>query len=210
MRIKICGLTRREDTEHAQKLGAWALGFIFYSKSLRHITPEKAADIIRYLTTPAIGVFVNQTGDVLEVAKTAGLRGVQLHGDETPEECMSIRKFFSGLVIKAFRPETEKDLGAISAYKGAVDYILIDAAAGTQYGGTGKVANRELAVKAKRFGIPLILAGGLTAENIIDAARYVMPFAVDLSSGVETSPGIKDAAKLNALFKIAKGESHEN
>jgi len=210
MRIKICGLTRREDAEYAQKLGAWALGFVFYPKSPRHIMAAKAADIIRHLKTPAIGVFVNQTEDVLEIAKTAGLKGVQLHGDETPEDCLSIKKSFSGLVIKAFRPETEKDIEVIGAYKGTVDYILIDAAAGAQYGGTGKAANRELAVKAKSFGIPLILAGGLTAENIIDAVQYVSPFAADLSSGVESSPGIKNAAKLDALFKIAKGDNDEN
>ncbi len=208
MLIKICGLTRREDAEQAQKLGAWALGFVFYPKSPRHIVPAKAADIIKHLTTPAIGVFVNQMGDVPEIAKTAGLKGVQLHGDETPEECMSIRKYFSGLVIKAFRPETEKDIEAIGAYKGAVDYILIDAAAGAQYGGTGKAADRSLAIKAKNFGIQLILAGGLSANNIIDAVREVAPFAVDLSSGVESSPGIKDTAKLDALFKISQGENH--
>jgi phosphoribosylanthranilate isomerase len=206
MRIKICGLTRREDAEQAQKLGAWALGFIFYPKSPRHIVPAKAADIIRHLTTPAIGVFVNQMEDVLNIAKTAGLKGVQLHGDETPEECLSIKKSFSGFVIKAFRPETEKDVEAIGAYKSAVDYILIDAAAGAQYGGTGKAADKALAIKAKSFGIPLVLAGGLTATNIIDAVQNVAPFAADLSSGIESSPGIKDAAKLDALFKIAKGE----
>jgi phosphoribosylanthranilate isomerase len=186
------------------------LGFVFYPKSPRHITAAKAADIIQHLTTPAIGVFVNQMGDVLEIAKTAGLKGVQLHGDETPEDCLLIKRSFSGLVIKAFRPETEKDIEVIGAYKDIVDYILIDAAAGAQYGGTGKAADRMLAVKAKSFGMPLILAGGLTAENIVDAARYVSPFAVDLSSGIETSPGIKDAAKLDALFKIAKGDNHEN
>jgi phosphoribosylanthranilate isomerase len=208
MRIKICGLTRREDAEYAQKLGAWALGFVFYPKSPRHITPEKAADIIRHLTAPAVGVFVNQMDDVLKVAKIAGLKGIQLHGDETPEECLSIKKSFSGFVIKAFRPATEEQVEAIGAYKGAVDYILIDAAAGAEYGGTGKAADKALAVKAKKFGIPLILAGGLSADNIIDAVRDVAPFAADLSSGVESSPGIKDAAKLDELFKISQGENH--
>ena len=210
MHIKICGLTRGEDAERAQRLGAWALGFVFYPHSPRHIAPARAADIIQHLTTPAIGVFVNQTDDIPEVARIAGLKGVQLHGDETPEECLSIKKSFSGLVIKAFRPQTDIDIEKITAYKGAVDYILIDAAAGSQYGGTGKAANRTLAIKAKQFGIPLILAGGLTANNIAEAARHVAPFALDISSGVETSPGIKDAVKLDALFRIAKGEKHEN
>lgn len=211
MRIKICGLTRKEDAELAQKLGAWALGFVFYSRSKRYITPEKATDIIQSITTPSIGVFVNQTGDVLNVIKATGLKGVQLHGNETPEECMSIKRSFSGFVIKAFRPKTENDIEAICAYKDTVDYILIDAAVDSQYGGTGKTANWALAAKAGKLDIPLILAGGITADNIIESVQNIAPFAVDLSSGVESVPGIKDALKLNTLFKTSKGgKSHEN
>jgi len=209
MRIKICGLTRKEDAELAQKLGAWALGFVFYSRSKRYITPEKAADIIQHLTTPSIGVFVNQTDDILNITKATGLKSVQLHGNETPEECISIKKSFSGFVIKAFRPKTENDIKAICAYKGTVDYILIDAAVDSQYGGTGKIADWTLAAKAEKIGIPMILAGGITTDNIIESMQRLTPFAIDLSSGVESVPGIKDALKLNTLFKISKGEIHE-
>jgi phosphoribosylanthranilate isomerase len=208
MRIKICGLTRKEDAELAQKLGAWALGFVFYPKSPRHLTSAKAAGIIKHLAAPAVGVFVNQMPDVLNIAGEAGLKGIQLHGDDTPEECLSIKKYFGGFIIKAFRPATEKDIEAIGAYQGAVDYILIDAATGAQYGGTGKTSNWALAAKAAKFGIPLILAGGLSVNNIVEAAKQAGPFALDLSSGAESAPGIKDAAKLNALFKISKGENH--
>ena len=209
MRIKICGLTRKEDAYLAQKLGAWALGFIFYPPSPRYIAPEKAADIIRHLTTPAIGVFVNQIEDVLKIANTAHLKGIQLHGDETPEECRIIKKSFSGFIIKAFRPKTEKDIEAIKTYENIIDYILIDAADGRQYGGTGKTADQTLAAKAEKFGIPLILAGGLTANNIIESIQHVNPFAIDLSSGVESDPGIKDALKIKTLFKISQGGTHE-
>lgn len=210
VRIKICGLTRKEDAESAQKLGAWALGFVFYPKSPRYIAPDKAADIIQHLTTPSIGVFVNQTDDILNITKATGLKGVQLHGDETPEECLSIKKTFSGFVIKAFRPKTENDIDAIRKYKDTVDYILIDAAVNSQYGGTGKIADWVLAAKAGKLDIPLILAGGITADNIIESVQNIAPFAVDLSSGVESVPGIKDALKLNTLFKTSKGEIHEN
>ncbi|MCE9508634.1 MAG: phosphoribosylanthranilate isomerase [Alphaproteobacteria bacterium] len=208
MRVKICGLTRAEDAALAQSLGAWALGFIFYSQSKRHIDAGQAEAIIRALPKPAlaIGVFVNQTDDVPAIAKQAGLGGVQLHGDETPEDCKKIKQNFSGLVIKAFRPKTENDLAAIPAYKGIVDYILLDAAVAGEFGGTGKTTDWALAAKAATLCIPLILAGGLTAENILAANRQVHPFALDLSSGVEISPGIKDTGKLKGLFKAIQGD----
>jgi phosphoribosylanthranilate isomerase len=208
MRVKICGLTRAEDAALAQELGAWALGFVFYPQSKRHIDAGQAATIIQSLPKPvlAIGVFVNQTDEALAIAKQAHLGGVQLHGDETPEDCKKVKQNFSGLVIKAFRPETENDLSAIHSYKGTVDYILLDAAAPGQWGGSGKTTDWALAAKAATFGIPLILAGGLTAENIRAADRQVKPFALDLSSGVEISPGIKDTGKLKGLFKAIQGD----
>jgi phosphoribosylanthranilate isomerase len=212
MRVKICGLTRAEDAALAQELGAWALGFVFYPKSKRYIDPQQAQTIIQTLPNPAraIGVFVNQTDEALAIAKKIPLGGVQLHGDETPEDCKKVKQNFSGLVIKAFRPETEDDLNAIHLYKGAVDYILLDAAAPGQWGGTGKTTDWTLAAKAAEIGIPLILAGGLTAENILAADRQVKPFALDLSSGVEISPGIKDTDKLKRLFRAIQGDEHES
>lgn len=206
MRVKICGLTRKEDAELAQGLGAWALGFIFTPKSKRHITPENAAPIVASLDAPAIGVFVNQTDDAIEIAGKIGLKGIQLHGDETPEECQKARANFSGILIKALRPQNENDLAAIETYKDTVDYVLLDAAAGGQYGGTGHTGDWGIAAKAAAFGIPVILAGGLDAQNIAKACAQVRPYAADLASGVEASPGVKDPGKLKALFSAIKGE----
>lgn len=206
MRVKICGLTRKEDAELAQELGAWALGFIFTPKSKRHITPESAAPIVASLQTPAIGVFVNQTNEAVEIADKIGLRGIQFHGDETPEECQKARAGFDGILIKALRPQNENDLAAIETYKGIVDYVLLDAAAGGQYGGTGHTGDWGIAAKAASFGIPVILAGGLDAHNINAACSQVRPYAADLASGVEASPGVKDPEKLKALFGAIKGE----
>ena len=205
MRVKICGLTRAEDALLAESLGAWALGFIFYAKSPRFIEPAAAKEIIARLQTPAIGVFVNQTAAALRIAAEVGLRGIQLHGDETLEEVKAARAVFNGFLIKAFRLKTEADLAAIADYKGLVDYILIDAAVDGHYGGSGLRADGSLASRAKEFGIPVILAGGLNAENAAAAIAAVQPYAIDLSSGVEATPRIKDHEKMKALFRAAGG-----
>lgn len=209
MRVKICGLTRSEDAAAAQNLGAWALGFIFYPKSKRFISADAAKSIIA--TLPAsrpIGVFVNQTGEAIGIAKDAGLKGIQLHGDETPDDLRRVRAAFSGTLIKALRPRSEANLQAIADYKGLVDYILLDAAVGNEYGGTGHTGDWTLAQKAAAFGIPVIVAGGLGPDNIAAAYAQTKPYALDLSSGVEASPGIKDHAKLQALFANIKGSTH--
>ena len=209
MRVKICGLTRAEDAKAAQELGAWALGFIFYPKSKRFITAEAAKDIIATLPeAQPIGVFVNQTQEAIEIASDTGLKGLQLHGDETPDELRHARGSFDGLLIKALRPKDDIDLGQIGAYKGLVDYILLDAAIGQEYGGTGHTGDWSLAEKATSFGIPVILAGGLGPDNIIAAHAQTNSYALDLSSGVEASPGVKDHAKLQALFATIKGAAH--
>ncbi len=199
-RIKICGLTRLEDAALAQSLGAWALGFIFYPKSKRYISTADAATIIPQLKTQSFGVFVNQTDEALQIAKTIPLAGLQLHGDETPEECRKARAVFPGILIKALRPKTKDDLSLVQDYKGIVDFILLDAAADGHYGGSGMTADWSLVRDAETFGIPVILAGGLTPDNISAAAKSGA-YALDLSSGVEAAPGIKDPAKLKALFE---------
>lgn len=209
MRVKICGLTRAEDAKVAQELGAWALGFIFYPKSKRFITAEAAKDIIAALpSAQPIGVFVNQTQEAINIAAYTGLKGLQLHGDESPDELRHARGSFDGLLIKALRPKDDIDLGQIAAYKGIVDYILLDAAVGQEYGGTGHTGDWPLAEKAAGFGVPIILAGGLHADNILSAHHQTNPYAADLSSGVEASPGVKDHAKLQALFATIKGAAH--
>lgn len=209
MRVKICGLTRAEDAKAAHDLGAWALGFIFYPKSKRFITAQDAKNIISALpASQPVGVFVNQTDEAIGIAKNAGLKGIQLHGDETPDDLRRIRATFSGTIIKALRPKTEADLQAIDDYRGLADYILLDAAVGNEYGGTGHTGDWSLAQKAATFGIPIIVAGGLGPDNINAAHAQTSPYALDLSSGVEAAPGIKDHAKLQALFAHIKGSTH--
>jgi len=205
MHVKICGLTRLEDALLAENLGAWALGFIFYPKSVRHVTRDAARTIVPQLKTPAIGVFVNQTAEALEIVKDTPLRGLQLHGDETPDDCRHVRDNFGGLLIKAFRLRETADLAKIPAYHGIVDYILIDAAVEGHYGGSGTLADQSLAIAAKEFEIPIILAGGLNPANAAAAIQAVRPYAIDLASGVEAAPSIKDPEKMKALFAAAGG-----
>src|SRR6218665_1728490 len=151
VRIKICGLTRAEDATAAQAAGAWALGFIFYPKSKRFITIDAAAGVIPP-DAQNIGVFVNQMQDVNTAIKALPLSGVQLHGDETPDDARALRRIFDGKIIKAFRLKTTGDLHAIAAWQGAADYALVDAAVDGQYGGTGQTADWALAVAAKEAG----------------------------------------------------------
>lgn len=209
MRVKICGLTRAEDAQAAHDLGAWALGFIFYPKSKRFIRADAAKNIIAALpASQPIGVFVNQTNEAISVAAQAGLKGIQLHGDETPDDLRRVRAAFSGTLIKALRPKFEADLQTIADYKGLADFILLDAAVGNEYGGTGHTGDWSLAQKAAAFGIPVIVAGGLNPDNINAAYAQTNPYALDLSSGVEATPGIKDHTKLQALFANIKGSTH--
>ena len=206
MKVKICGLTRTEDALLAQKLGAWALGFIFYAPSKRYISIEDAQKVITALpdTAQPVGVFVNQMEDIARAITAFPLKGIQLHGDETPADCQILRDLFGGFIIKAFRIKTDDDLAAIEDYENIVDYILIDAAVEGAYGGTGQLANWDLAKRAMGAKKPLILSGGITTDNIAEAASVVAPFALDLAGGVEASAGIKDAQKLEQLFDALK------
>ncbi len=200
IRVKICGITRLEDAMLAISLGADALGFIFYPKSPRYILPEKVKEIIAqlppYVTT--VGVFVNETEEkIKKIVEITGIDMVQLHGEEPPQFCT----LFFPRVIKAFRVKTSDDLFNIGEYKNTVRGILLDTFVKGIPGGTGKTFNWRLAQEAKKFDIPLILAGGLCPENVIEAIEKVKPFGIDISSGVESSPGIKDPNKLKALFE---------
>ncbi len=203
VRIKICGLTRVEDAAAAKAAGAWALGFIFYPKSKRFITMGAAAQAMP-ADAQNIGVFVNQMHDAETAIKTLPLAGVQLHGDETPGDARALRAVFGGIIIKAFRLKTAEDLRAIAAWQDAADYALIDAAVDGHYGGTGQTADWSLATAAKDAGLPLILSGGIDAQNILAAAGAVAPFAFDLAGGVESAPGIKDAKKIKTLFDTSR------
>lgn len=202
-RIKICGLTRTEDALLAQDAGAWALGFIFYPKSKRFITPAAAAKIAP-TDAQTTGVFVNQVPEIAAALDIFPLAAVQLHGDETPADARALRDIFSGKIIKAFRPKSDADLPQIAAWQGLADYVLIDAAIAGHYGGTGQTADWALAARAKDCGIPLILSGGIDADNLLAAQDAVAPFAYDLAGGVEAAPGIKDAAKIKTLFETSR------
>jgi phosphoribosylanthranilate isomerase len=204
VRIKICGITRAEDAQEAARLGADALGFNFWSDSTRYIRPAAAREIIRTLPPllSVVGVFVNATRDeILRVAERCRLHVVQLHGDESPSFCAKLGFPF----IRAIRFEGP---GSLASWDRASGTLLIDAPT-RGYGGSGKTFDWRLlqgATKARR----IILAGGLTAENIARAVRTVHPYGVDVATGVESSPGIKDAARMARFISVARATALES
>ena len=202
IRVKICGITRVADAEKAVELGADALGFIF-AKSPRQITPQKARDITRRISpfVKTVGVFVNERpAKIREIMDFCGLDLVQLHGNESVSSCSEL----APRVIKAFRVQGEKSLLQIAEYKNHVRAILLDAYQKGLNGGTGKTFDWRLAVKAKKTGIPMVLSGGLDADNITEALERVNPFAIDISSGIEKRPGIKDHGRMRAFMRKIK------
>ena len=202
VRVKICGITSAEDARAAVEAGADALGFMFYEPSPRCVTPELVAAIIGELPTHVakVGVFVDaDEAMVRATAATAGLDTLQFHGNESPGYCAR----FELRTIKAFRVKDSESLGQLPDYE--TDAWLLDSHVKGVPGGTGARFNWDLAVEAKRLGRPILLAGGLTPENAADAVGQIAPFGLDVSSGVEASPGRKDAAKVAALIANAKG-----
>jgi phosphoribosylanthranilate isomerase len=200
-RIKICGITRLKDAKVASELGVDALGFVFYGKSPRYIKPEEAAAIIRQLpgSVSAVGLFVNPTQQQIdETLKDCPLDIIQLHGDESVDFCRA-----QALpVMKAVAVSSADDLQDATSYDCA---ILLDARAPAGvFGGTGKSFNWSL-LHSFTHDFPLILAGGLNPENIKQALAVRQWFAVDVSSGVETSPGLKDAGKMEAFVAAVRG-----
>jgi len=201
VRVKICGITSVEDGLAAIDAGADALGFMFYEKSSRHVSVAAAAAIIRELPplVARVGVFVNATASLVrETISQSGIDTLQFHGDEAPEFCSS----FELKYIKAFRVKDEASLAQLGKYPESA--WLLDAFVPGQLGGTGATFNWELAKKAKTLGNPIILAGGLTPENVVRAVQEVKPFALDVSSGVEAAPGKKDAKKMAGFIRLAK------
>jgi phosphoribosylanthranilate isomerase len=205
LRIKICGITNPEDALAAIKYGADALGFVFYSESPRSITPDKAKEIISllppFITT--VGVFVDEkVSDIEKTVQHTGIDIVQLHGSEPPEYCKDIS---SKRVIKAIRIKELTDLEPLKHYRASA--FLLDTYTPDSIGGTGLVFNWEIAIEAKRFG-RIILAGGLTPENIEDAVKMVQPYGIDVASGVEGSEkGKKDHNKLRLFIERARKAS---
>jgi phosphoribosylanthranilate isomerase len=203
VRVKICGITRLEDARLAIELGAHALGFNFYEKSPRCLSPAAAWNIVRKLPAlvSTIGVFVNwDAASVVALANALRLSAVQLHGDETPSLAAACAKHLP--VIKAFCTGAKFSVADLRRYAAASSFLL-DASSPSEgssiYGGTGQLANWKLAAKAAQK-FPVLLAGGLHAENVGEAIVTVRPYAVDVASGVESHPGKKDPAKLRAFF----------
>lgn len=214
--IKICGITRTVDAVFVAQAGADAIGFIFYPPSPRYVTPEQAKAMIDSLPDrkgtvqgirsadifpsarriATVGVFVDETAmRVEEIAAFCGLDLIQLHGNESPDYC---RHFPRERIIKNFALKAPEDLERIRTYD--VRAILVDAYDQNLFGGTGRTSNWALAARAKALA-PLILSGGLHAGNIRDALAAVRPAAVDVNSGVEISPGIKDHDKIKMMIE---------
>ena len=196
LKIKICGITNLDDALAAADAGADALGFNFYKKSPRYIEPEKATEIIAQLPPfmMPVGVFVNEREDrIREIQHKTCIQAIQLHGDESPEFCQR----FENRVIKAFQVKDKESLKVMAHYH--VGAFLLDSYHEALRGGTGATFDWHLAVVAKTFG-KIILAGGLTPENVAEAVKLVQPYAVDVAGGVEKEKGIKDHAKLKKFI----------
>jgi phosphoribosylanthranilate isomerase len=205
VRVKICGITRREDAELAVGHGAWAIGLIFHEPSPRRADLQVAAGIGAELKrrVEVVGVFVNrELSEVAEIADACSLTIVQLHGDEGPAYCDEIRRRTGLRVMKAARVRDAASLQALNAFRN-VDYHLVDAHHPDLFGGTGETFDWDV-LRAHRSKVPLVLSGGLTPENVGEAIRRVHPFAVDTASGTESSPGVKDPAKLTAFFRAVE------
>ena len=201
LKVKICGITNLEDATVAVEAGADALGFMFYEPSPRHVTVEKVAEIVRELPTWVlkVGVFVNPDPDlVMSALGNCALNMLQFHGEESPDFCAS----FGVMSMKAFRVKEAGSLAAMKNYR--TDVFLLDSFVAGQNGGTGEKFNWDLAVEAKKFGKPIFLAGGLTPRNVGQAVYEVRPFGVDVSSGVESSPGKKDHDKIWNFIQAAR------
>jgi phosphoribosylanthranilate isomerase len=204
-RIKHCGITSLEDAHRAAEAGAWALGMIFWPGSPRACDPDEAQLIGAALrrTVNLAGVFVNATLDEIDdMAQLAGLSLVQLHGDEGPAFCTEVARRTGAKVIKATRLRSRAELQAAAAFH--TDFHLLDAHVDGVPGGTGETLDWEL-VRDARLDAPVILSGGLTPGNVADAIAATRPFAVDVASGTELAPGVKDPQKLEAFAAAVRG-----
>jgi len=196
---KICGITNLKDAKVSVENGASALGFIFYEKSPRAISIEKAKSISEQLSESVsrVGVFVNHEKEFIDEAIAEIQLGmIQLHGDESPNFCNQ----FDLPVLKALRIKNKESLSAMNDYN--VAGFLLDTFSNNQYGGTGETF--DWSILNRKSETPFILSGGLNPDNILDAIDSVNPVAVDVNSGVESSPGIKDPEKIKLLFKNLK------
>ncbi|MBE7516604.1 MAG: phosphoribosylanthranilate isomerase [Chloracidobacterium sp.] len=207
-KIKICGITNVDDAIFAAGCGADVLGLNFYSVSPRYLEPEIAKQIVQKIRPLAenvrfAGVFVNEEPDeIRRIADEVGLDLIQLHGDEQPPQAASVSKMCNAGVIKAIRKPDQMN----EAFLGRFDCtaFLLDGFSPIEYGGTGRAVDRTTAVELVAKGYTIYLAGGLTPENAAEAIRDVRPFAVDVASGVEISPGKKDRKKIEAFITAVR------
>jgi len=204
IKVKVCGITNAKDAVAAVEAGADALGFIFYEKSPRYVVPAVAASIIAELpplVTP-VGVFVNEgVATVRSIMDTCGLAMSQLHGDENVSYCRELAR----PAMKALRLKDRGSLLALAEYRGrgGVRGFVIDTFSELAYGGTGQITDWGLAADVA-ISTPILLAGGLTPDNVTEAIRTVRPYGVDVSSGVESAPGKKDHAKMRAFIAAVR------
>ncbi len=203
--VKICGITRPEDALAAARAGAHAIGLVFYAKSPRYVTPARAAEIIRVLPpfVTTVGLFVDATAEEVRAALAEAPVGLlQFHGDETPEFCRQFKRPY----IKAVRVKPGVDLLQYARDYHDAKALLLDAYVEGLHGGSGAAFDWSLIPRG--LPLPVILSGGLTPENVTEAVRRVRPSAVDVSSGVESAKGIKDAQKIAAFIKgVRSGDS---
>ncbi|MEW6494071.1 MAG: phosphoribosylanthranilate isomerase [Cyanobacteriota bacterium] len=204
MRVKICGITKPEQGQAIAQLGATALGFICVAASPRYVTPKQIRAVVEQLlvSVDRIGVFADATVEEIgHIVAEAGLSAVQLHGLEPPEFCDRLRQCLPGIeILKALRVKTSECLDRAETYTSCVDTLLLDAYHPQILGGTGKTLDW---ITLKQFcpSVPWFLAGGLTPDNVLEALSELHPSGIDLSSGVERSPGDKDLDKVALLFE---------
>ena len=202
-KVKVCGMTNLPDAEHAASHGAWAIGLIHHPDSPRYVEPGAAEEIGAVLKRRCeiAGVFVNSTlEEVIEAAERENLTLLQFHGEEGPSFCLEAGRRTGAKVIKAMRVTSPADVRAAEAFR--TDFHLFDAYWHGIHGGTGQRFDWELVAK-RRSKVPMILAGGLNAQNVAEAIDLVKPDAVDVVSGVESEPGHKDPAKVEAFLEAA-------
>ena len=198
----MCGMTRAEDVAHAITLGVDAIGLIFYPKSPRNITIEKARVLLKNLPpfVDAVAVLVNpEETFVRQIIEELPIQLLQFHGDESPEFCQRFSKPF----IKAMQPQTTGQIQQVMQEYGKASAILLDTPSETSRGGTGIAFDWQII--PQNLPKPFILAGGLNASNILDAIKRSKPYAVDVCSGIEAMPGVKDHIKMNQFVKVLWG-----
>ncbi len=212
VRVKFCGITSGEDAKKAILAGADGLGFVFFKESRRYIAPEAAEAIIRGMPpfVSAAGIFVNEyLRFIEECVERCGLNAVQLHGDEDVKYCLDFKALnLKGIkLIKAVRARNEESLCSIEDC--CADAILLDTYIQGAYGGTGKGFDRTLALLTKEYGRPLIVAGGLNPDNVYEVIKEIRPYGVDVSTGVESSPGRKNLELMEEFIKEVRRAEKE-